>query len=76
MTAQKMYSRTNQVQASETPNAMTVAQIDQALRDFVLQDTAHLRRDAETAYQVLRGESRKARRRWFRSSFGRWRVPL
>jgi hypothetical protein len=28
---------------------MTVAQIDQALRDFVLQDTAHLRRDAETA---------------------------
>jgi hypothetical protein len=49
MTAQKMYSRTNPVQASET--AMTVAQIDQALRDFVLQDTAHLRRDAETAYQ-------------------------
>ena len=28
---------------------MTVAQIDQALRDFILQDTAHLRRDAETA---------------------------
>jgi hypothetical protein len=28
---------------------MTVAQIDQALRDFVLQDTAHLRSDAETA---------------------------
>jgi hypothetical protein len=28
---------------------MTVAQIDQALRDFILQDTAHLRRDAEPA---------------------------
>jgi hypothetical protein len=26
-----------------------VGQIHQALRDFVLQDTAHLRRDAETA---------------------------
>jgi hypothetical protein len=26
---------------------MTVGQIDQALRDFVLQDTAHLRHDAE-----------------------------
>jgi hypothetical protein len=35
---------------------MTVAQIDQALRDFVLQDTAHLRRDAETASQ---GASRR-----------------
>jgi hypothetical protein len=49
MTARKMDSRTNPVQASETPRAMTVAQIDQALRDFVLQDTAHLRRHAETA---------------------------
>jgi hypothetical protein len=48
MTARKMDSGTNPVQASE-PRAMTVAQIDQALRDFVLQDTAHLRRDAETA---------------------------
>jgi hypothetical protein len=56
MTAQKMYSHTNPVQASETPSAMTVAQIDQALRDFVLQDTAHLRRDAETASQ---GASRR-----------------
>jgi hypothetical protein len=35
---------------------MTVAQIDQALRDFVLQDTAHLRRDSETASQ---GASRR-----------------
>jgi len=51
MTAQKMDSRINPVQASETPCAMTVAQIDQALRDFVLQDTAHLRRDEETASQ-------------------------
>jgi hypothetical protein len=48
MTARKMDSRTNPVQATETPSAMTVAQIDLALRDFVLQDTAHVRRDAET----------------------------
>src|SRR5436190_22176451 len=46
---EKMYSPTNPGQASRTPCAMTVAQIDQALRDFVLQDTAHLRRNAETA---------------------------
>ena len=49
VTTEKMYSPTNPVQASKTSGAMTVAQIDQALRDFVLQDTAHLRRDAETA---------------------------
>jgi hypothetical protein len=49
--------RTNPVQPSVTPNAMTVAQIDQALRDFVLQDTAHLRRDSETASQ---GASRRS----------------
>ena len=30
---------------------MTIVQIDQAVRDFVLQDTAHLRRDAETTSQ-------------------------
>jgi hypothetical protein len=48
MTTPKVYSRTNPVQGSETPSAMTVAQIDQALHDFVLQNTAHLRRDAET----------------------------
>jgi hypothetical protein len=48
---QKMYSSTNSGQVSKTPRAMTVAQIDQALRDFVLQDTAQLRRDAETASQ-------------------------
>jgi hypothetical protein len=46
---QKMYSPINLDQASKTPCAMSVAQIDQALRDFILQDTAHLRRDAETA---------------------------
>src|ERR1700730_16170703 len=51
VTTDKMYSPTNPGQASKTPGAMTVAQIDQALRDFVLQDTAHLRRDAETASQ-------------------------
>jgi hypothetical protein len=49
VTTQKMYSPADPGQASRTPGAMTVAQIDQALRDFVLQDTAHLRRDAETA---------------------------
>jgi len=49
VTTEKMYSPTNPVQASKTSGAMTVAQIDQALRDFVLQDSAHLRRDAETA---------------------------
>jgi hypothetical protein len=46
---EKMYSPTNPGQASKAPCAMTVAQIDQALRDFILQDTAHLRRNAETA---------------------------
>jgi hypothetical protein len=56
MTALKMDSRTNPVQASETLSAMTVAQIDRAPRDFVLQDTAHLRRDTETA---SRGVSRR-----------------
>src|SRR5215475_12945366 len=44
-----VYSPTDPDQASKTPCAMTVAQIDQALRDFILQDTAHLRRDAEFA---------------------------
>jgi hypothetical protein len=56
MTAQEMYSHTNPLQASETPSAMTVAQIDQALRDFVLQDTAQLRRDAKNSSQ---GASRR-----------------
>jgi hypothetical protein len=46
-----MYSPANSGQASKTPSAMTIAQIDQALRDFVLQDTAQLRRDVETASQ-------------------------
>jgi hypothetical protein len=45
---EKMYLPTNPGQASKAPRAMTVAQIDQALRDFILQDTAHLRREAET----------------------------
>jgi hypothetical protein len=42
-----MYSRTNPVQAPENLKGKTVQQIDEALRDFVLQDTAHLRREAE-----------------------------
>src|SRR5271170_3075060 len=55
VTTQKNYSPTN-----PGPAAMTVAQIDQALRDFVLQDTTHLRRDAETATQG--GAARTPRR--------------
>jgi hypothetical protein len=47
-----IYSRTNPVQAPENPKGKTVQQIDEALRDFVLQDTAHLRREAEN---VTRG---------------------
>ena len=47
-----IYSRTNPVQAPENPKGKTVQQIDEALRDFVLQDTAHLRREAE---DVTRG---------------------
>ena len=61
MTVQKIYSRTNTMQASENPNGKTVAQVDDALRDFVLQDTAHLRREAETASQgALRREPESA----------------
>jgi hypothetical protein len=54
MTTQEMYSPTNPIRASKTPSAMSIAQIDQALLDFVLQDTAHLRRDAETASRSRR----------------------
>jgi hypothetical protein len=55
MTVQKIYARTNPVEASEDPKVKTVSQIDEALRDFVLQDTAHLRREAEN---VTRGNLR------------------
>ncbi len=51
MTVQKIYPRTNPMHAPESPNGKTVSQVDEALRDFVLQDTAHLRREAETAAQ-------------------------
>jgi hypothetical protein len=55
---QKIYPRTNPIEASEKPKGQTVAQIDEALRDFVLQDTAHLRRQAEPVTRVdLRPES-------------------
>jgi hypothetical protein len=47
-----IHSRSNPVQALENPKGKTVQQIDEALRDFVLQDTAHLRREAE---DVTRG---------------------
>ena len=58
MTVQKMYPRTNPVEASENQKGKTVAKIDEALRDFVLQDTAHLRREAENTAPVnLRPES-------------------
>jgi hypothetical protein len=53
MTVQKIYARTNPTEATENPK--TVSQIDLALRDFVLQDTAHLRREAEN---VTRGNLR------------------
>jgi hypothetical protein len=53
MTVQKIYARTNPIEASENPKAFS--QIDEALRDFVLQDTAHLRRAAEN---VTRGNLR------------------
>jgi hypothetical protein len=56
VTTQKNYSPTNLGHASKAPCAMTVAQIDQALRDFILQDTTHLRRDAETATSDSRRE--------------------
>jgi hypothetical protein len=56
MTVQKIYSRTNPVEASES--VKTIPQIDEALRDFVLQDTTHLRRQAENMTRVnLRPES-------------------
>ena len=49
MTVQKIYPRTNLVQASENPIGKSVTEIDQQLRDFVLQDTARLRSEPETA---------------------------
>jgi hypothetical protein len=49
-----IYSRINPVQAPENPKGKTVQQIDEALRDFVLQDTGHLRREVE---DVTRGGS-------------------
>jgi hypothetical protein len=55
---QKIYSRTNPVEASENPKGKTVPQIDEALRDFAIQDTAHLRREAENVTRSnLRPES-------------------
>jgi hypothetical protein len=61
MTVQKIYARTNLVQASENPNGKLVTDIDQQLRDFVLQDTARLRSEAETADRpVLRLEPESA----------------
>jgi hypothetical protein len=47
MTVQKILPRANPIEGSANPGVMTTAQVDEALRDFVLQDTAHLRRDAE-----------------------------
>jgi hypothetical protein len=49
VTTQKNYLSTNLGHVAKAPCATTVAQIDQALRDFVLQDTTHLRSDAEAA---------------------------
>jgi hypothetical protein len=55
MTAQKLYARTNPIEASENSKVQPVSEIDEALHDFVLQDTAHLRREAEN---VTRGNLR------------------
>jgi hypothetical protein len=56
MTVQKIYPRSNLVQASEM-NEKSLTEIDEQLRDFVLQDTARLRSEAETApKRVLRLE--------------------
>jgi hypothetical protein len=56
MTMQKIYPRSNVVQASEK-NEKSPTEIDRQLRDFVLQDTARLRSEAETAPKpVLRLE--------------------
>jgi hypothetical protein len=52
MTPQQIHSRASPVEASENLGAMTVAQIDKALRDFVLQDTAHLRRGSHSGSQA------------------------
>jgi hypothetical protein len=49
VTLQKMHPRTNPTETSESPSVKTIPQIDEALRDFVLQDTANLRREAENA---------------------------
>jgi hypothetical protein len=70
-----MYSSTHPGRASKTPCAMTVAQIDKALRDFILQDTAHLRRDAKTATPGASQREPEASQT-VSESFGRWRVPL
>jgi hypothetical protein len=51
MTVQKIFPRADPIEASANPGVMTTAQVDEALRDFVLQDTAHLRRDAEELTQ-------------------------
>jgi hypothetical protein len=50
---QKIYPRTNPTsfEASENSNAKAAPQIDEALREFARQDTAHLRRVAESAAQ-------------------------
>jgi hypothetical protein len=61
MTAQKIYSRTNPVvEAAEKPSGQTVPQIDEALREFARQDTAHLRRVAESLIQGEPEESTPA----------------
>jgi hypothetical protein len=64
MTVQKLYSRTNPVQPPENPNGKTVAQVDGALRDFVLQDTAHLRRivDLRQLRDFLHSEGERIQR--------------
>jgi hypothetical protein len=52
MTVQKVFPRANPIEASANPGVLTTAQVDEALRDFILQDTAHLRREPESATEV------------------------
>ena len=52
---QKMYPRTNiaPFQVSEDSNAKPVPQIEDALREFALQNAAHIRHEPENTSQVV-----------------------
>ena len=52
---QKMYPRTNiaPFEVSENSNVIPVPQIEEALREFVRQDAAHMRQEPENTTQVV-----------------------